>query len=202
MELTKNILLLSLVFINNIFLGESICSSNTPCYPNPLDVSNIAQSTLNATSTCGTPAESFCSKADCTLVCDASVEAQKHPKSYMVDNFNLATYWKSKNLEAPVTIQLDLQQKLILHQVVTTFEIDVPSGVYLERSNDFGKTYGRLAYFAINCLSMFGLTQAAGYSTTNTICLRISTTDITTKTVSMWHRNMVWDEPACRVCIA
>lgn len=163
---------------------ESVCSPQAACYPAPIDVSAVANSKFNVTSTCGNPPETFCSKGDCTLMCNATDPAKMHPKQYMLDAYGLPTYWKSKNLEAPVTIQLDLPQKLILHQVVTTFEIDVPSGIYLQRSQDFGKTYSIIAYFAINCLSLFGRPQDATYKLTDVVCLKITTTDITTKTVS------------------
>ena len=157
--------------------AESVCVDNVPCFPGPLDVSKIGSSQLNVNSTCGSPPETFCSLSDCTLLCNASDPATRHPKEYMTDMFANPTYWKSKNLDAPVIIQLDLNQKLILHQVVVTFELDHPSAVYLQRSQDFGKTFSIISYFAINCVASFGLPESAGYQLTTAVCLPISTAD-------------------------
>eukprot|EP00794_Sanderia_malayensis_P016180 gene16180-17806_t len=188
METAKGIFILSLFLMHRNSYVDCICSSTSACYPVALDVAKLASfSSLNVTSTCGSPREQFCSNNDCNLYCDASSESEKHPPSYLIDTFSLPTYWKSKNLVAPVTIQLTLNQKLILHQVVTTFSIDVPSGVYLERSQDFGRTYQRLVYFARNCLDLFSL-PATDYQLTNVVCLQIKTTDISSKTISYMPR--------------
>ena len=169
------ILLLSVASIlRNV---ESLCVDNVPCFPGPIDVSKMGSSQLSVNSTCGSPPETFCSLSDCTLLCNASDPANRHPKEYMIDTYANPTYWKSKNLDAPVMIQLDLNQKLILHQVVVTFELDHPSAVFLQRSQDFGKTYSIISYFAINCLASFGLPQSAGYQLTTAVCLPISTAD-------------------------
>lgn len=178
--------------------ADSVCVNNVPCFPGPVDVSKIVNSQLNVNSTCGNPPETFCSSINCNLVCNASDPARKHPKEYMIDAYANPTYWKSKNLDAPVMIQLDLNQKLILHQVVVTFDLDHPSAVYLQRSQDFGKTYSIISYFAINCLTSFGVPQSAGYQLITAVCLPISTSD-TSKQVCNGYELFL--SPVCLVSI-
>ena len=180
----------TVTFLNNIQEAESVCLSSTPCYPPPTDVSVLSSSFLNVSSTCGTPPEQFCTATSC-LLCNASSNNDRHPKEFLVDQYSLPTFWKSKNFEAPVYIQVDLGQRLILHQVVITFEFELPNGIYFQSSQDSGSTFRTLVYFARECVTTFSLPVSSGYNGINVVCLRITPVGNTLKRVRT-SRNYSW----------
>lgn len=166
-----------LLLSSNFFqLAESVCTSNVACFPNPEDVvSKISDGSVvfNVTSVCGNPPEAYCSPSTCGLLCNASDSSNRHPKEYMTDVYSLPTYWKSKNLESPVIIQVDLNMKLILHQITVSFQYEYPSHVQIERSQDYGRSYYIIHHNAINCVTSSGLVASSNYQATVPVCMTI-----------------------------
>ena len=159
---------------------DAICINNVPCFPASADVINPATAgsiNFTVTSVCGSPPESFCSPTACGMLCNASDPANRHPKEYMTDVYTAPTFWKSKNLDRPVTVQVDLNQRLILHQVTATFQYDYPSHIRIERSQDYGSSYTIIHHSAIHCLTASGLQPSATYQPLTTVCMAISTSD-------------------------
>lgn len=160
-------------------LIKSQCADNTPCFPPVIDAAKLPAFNLTINSTCGTPAEDFCVSTDCSLVCDASNPSNAHPPSHIIDSYELTTYWKSKNFDEPVFIRIDFGTKLLLHQISITFPFEVlPNGLYIERSQDGGKTYFVLAYYAIRCNDTFNLPTSTRYDGIKVLCFALDPASI------------------------
>lgn len=167
---------------------DAVCTINVPCFPTPVDVlSSTRNINFTVTSVCGSPPEAFCSPTACGMTCNASDPANRHPKEYMTDVYTLPTFWKSKNLVRPVTIQIDFNQRVILHQITATFQYDYPSHTQIERSQDYGNSYVAIHHNAVNCLNSIGRAASATYTPLETVCMTISTSD-TSKAISYMPR--------------
>ncbi|KAL9988631.1 hypothetical protein ACROYT_G003097 [Oculina patagonica] len=135
---------------------QDSCSSG-PCYPPPADISGDFNVTAN--STCGDPPEQYCVNLDCSKVCNANDPNNEHPPRFVNDGFSANTFWKSKNYEYPVVLQLDIGRTFMLYQSVVTFYHELPAAMYLSKSNDSGRTYNPITYFATNCTEYFNLPE-------------------------------------------
>lgn len=144
------------IFAAQIVSCQDSCSSG-PCYPPPSDISKHFNVTAN--STCGDPAEQYCFKLDCTKVCNANDPNNEHPPRFVNDPFEDGKFWKSKNFEYPVVLQLDIGRTFMLYQSVVTFYHELPAAMYLLKSNDSGITYNPLTYFATNCTKFFNMPE-------------------------------------------
>ena len=136
--------------------GQDSCSVG-PCYPSPSNISK--HSNVTANSTCGNPSEPYCVNLDCTNVCNASDENRKHPANFVNDDFREKTFWKAKNYEFPVVLQLEVRRTFMLYQSMVTFFHELPAAMYLLKSNDSGRTWNPLTYFATNCTKYFNLPE-------------------------------------------
>ena len=167
-------------------IAESTCTNDSPCTPPPpqnlLRDGRTNQTFISVSAPCGNPVEEFCSPTTCGLFCNASDANRRYQIQDMIDAESSPTYWKSKNFDAPVTIQIDLNQKLLLHQVTVIFEFDYPSYVFIERSQDFGRSYGLIHHSAINCLVSSGISPSTRYLAKQPVCMAISLT-VTPKAV-------------------
>ncbi|XP_065068970.1 laminin subunit gamma-1-like [Rhopilema esculentum] len=172
-------------------IAESTCTNNAPCTPPPpqnlLRDGRTNQTYISVSAPCGNPVEEFCSPTTCGLFCNASDPNRRYQIQDMIDAESNPTYWKSKNFDAPVTIQIDLNQKLLLHQVTVIFEFDYPSYVFIERSQDFGRSYGLIHHSAINCLTSSGISPSTSYRAKLPVCMEISLT-LSPKAVSYMPR--------------
>ena len=144
------------VFAAQVVSCQNSCSSG-PCYPSPSDIAGKFNVTAN--STCGDPSENYCVKLDCSKVCNANDPDLRHPSSFVNDEFNLNTFWKSKNYEYPVVLQLDMGKTFMLYQSIVTFYHELPAAMYFLKSNDSGRTYRPLTYFATNCTKFFDMPE-------------------------------------------
>lgn len=144
------------VFAVQIVSCQDACSSG-PCYPNPTDIAGNFNVTAN--STCGDPPETFCVNLNCSNVCNANSDGLKHPPSFVNDDINANTFWKSKNYEYPVVLQLDIGRTFMLYQSTVTFYHELPAAMYFLKSNDSGLTYRPITYFATNCTKYFNLPE-------------------------------------------
>ena len=153
---------------------QSYCSPNVACFAPPIDVAKLPTHKLTLNSTCGSPPEYFCVDEDCSLKCDTTNNQTWHPKEYILDDYESLTYWKSKNFDEPVFIQFDFNYTLILHQITLTFQFELPNGMYIQRSQDFGTTFKTLAYFAIQCNDIFDMAESLKYNKLEVVCFSIN----------------------------
>ncbi|XP_027039863.1 laminin subunit beta-1-like [Pocillopora damicornis] len=154
---TSNLLVVLCLFaIFSAVSGQDSCSVG-PCYPSPSDISKYFNVTAN--STCGNPSEPYCVNLDCTNVCNAFDDNLAHNASLVKDDFSKNTFWKSKNYEFPVVLQLEVRRTFMLYQSVVTFYHELPAAMYLLKSNDSGRTWNPLTYFATNCTKYFNLPE-------------------------------------------
>ena len=137
-------------------LGQDSCSVG-PCYPSPSNISKYSNVTAN--STCGNPSEPYCVNLDCINVCNAFDDNLAHNASLVKDDFSKNTFWKSKNYEFPVVLQLEVRRTFMLYQSMVTFFHELPAAMYLLKSNDSGRTWNPLTYFATNCTKYFNLPE-------------------------------------------
>lgn len=137
------------------------CTEGAPCYPSPKDIAAGRNITVN--STCGDPAEQFCIELNCESVCNANDNDLKHPASYINDDYNLGTYWKSKNFEYPVFMQLDLGAIYMLFNSIVTFQHDyhLPAAMHFAKSKDFGASFQPIAYFSTSCSQFYNMTETS-----------------------------------------
>lgn len=144
---------------NNFLLCTASCVEGKPCYPTPKDIAGKRNVTVN--STCGDPVEQFCIELDCSFVCNSNDDTLKHPASYINDRFNLETYWKSKNFDYPVFMQLDLGAIYMLFNSIVTFQHDyhLPAAMYFAKSIDFGSSFQAVAFFAVDCKKSYNMTE-------------------------------------------
>ena len=161
------------IFIQNISFVNGQCISNIPCFPPPIDVGKLVPHKMVINSTCGDIPEDFCVGTDCSLKCDANDPQTSHPGSYLVDSYDLNTYWKSRNFDEPVFIQCDFGFNLILHQITITFQFELPASIYIQRSQDTGNSFTTIIYFAIRCNDTFGMPESVDYNKLELVCLRI-----------------------------
>lgn len=153
---SSNFAVLCLVAIFAAVSCQDPCSTG-PCYPSPSDISKYFNVTAN--STCGDPPEQYCVNLDCSKSCNANDDSLKHPPSFVNDDFNKDTFWKSKNYEYPVVLQLDVGRTFMLYRSVVTFYHELPAAMYLLKSNDSGITWRPITYFATNCTKYFNLPE-------------------------------------------
>lgn len=153
---------------------NSSCAPNVACFAPAVDVAKVPTHKLTINSTCGNPPEYFCVDDDCSLNCDKTNNQTWHPPRYILDDYESLTYWKSQNFDEPVFIQFDFNHKLILHQITITFQFELPNGMYIQRSQDFGKTYNTLAYFAVRCADIFKVRESSKYDKLDVVCFSIN----------------------------
>ena len=148
--------LLANIFAPQIALCQDPCSSG-PCYPPPKDISGDFNVTAN--STCGDPPEQYCAKLECTKVCDAKDPTNEHKASFVNDPSGDGKFWKAKNFEYPVALQFDFGRTFMLYRSVVTFYHELPAAIYLLKSNDSGRTFNPITYFATNCTEFFNMPE-------------------------------------------
>jgi len=96
---------------------------------------------------------------DCSKVCTATDPNNKHPASFVDDPSADGKFWKSKNFEYPVALQVDFGRTFMLYRSVVTFYHELPAAMYLLKSNDSGKTFSPIRYFATNCTVFFNMPE-------------------------------------------
>ena len=193
---TSNLLVVLCLFaIFSAVSGQDSCSVG-PCYPSPSDISKYFNVTAN--STCGNPSEPYCVNLDCTNVCNAFDDNLAHSASLVKDDFSKNTFWKSENYEFPVVLQLEVRRTFMLYQSVVTFYHELPAAMYLLKSNDSGRTWNPLTYFATNCTKYFNLPETPENEREGLKiqCFKIDTATNLNKQVSFFDRTYLF----CRCC--
>ena len=178
------LLVLVIVAAQTVFC-QTTCNTG-PCFPPPLDISGRFNVTAN--STCGEEGspETYCLNLQCDKVCDANDDALKHPASFVQDPITPKTFWKSKNFDYPVVLELDIGSKMLLYRSTVTFFHQLPAAMYFLKSNDSGATYSPLVFFATNCTEYFNMpkTPESEIDALEAQCFEINVVDNTYKQVS------------------
>ena len=151
------VLSLLLICTIHVVSSQNGCTGSGSCLPSPEDIAGKFAVTSN--STCGDPVEQYCVGADCSKVCNANDNGLKHPANYTNDAFSLKTFWKSKNYEFPVYLQIDTGALFMLYQSVITFQHELPAAMYLAKSKDFGATFSEVAFFSSDCRAFFNMEE-------------------------------------------
>ncbi|XP_022780822.1 laminin subunit alpha-3-like isoform X1 [Stylophora pistillata] len=143
-----------------------------PCMASPVNMAY--KRNISSTNTCGNPAGGFCELGPglkC-FECDASKTDKKHSPIYMVDKefdtpYSLedVTWWQSQtwwetnqlgmsNQFNPMRVNITLSFGRRFHisgGITVRFYNERPMAMFLEKSEDFGKTWKVLQYFAFKC---------------------------------------------------
>ncbi|XP_067913691.1 laminin subunit beta-3 [Heterodontus francisci] len=164
-------LFLSLVFASYV-TAQTDCSQRA-CYPTPGDLVIGRVDKLQASSTCGL----YASKRYCTpkmhygrfvpqellqcCICDSRNEynpiyfTNSHRIKNVVPSGALRSWWQSENDQDQVSIQLDMDGKFQLNDILLRFKSPRPAAMMIERSTDFGQTWKPYQYFADDCAASF-----------------------------------------------
>ncbi|MXQ94574.1 hypothetical protein E5288_WYG008704 [Bos mutus] len=155
-------LLLLLYFgLPSLLCAQQACSRGA-CYPPVGDLLIGRTRFLRASSTCGlTKPETYCAQygewqMKCCK-CDSRVahNYNSHQVENVVSSSGPTRWWQSQNDVSPVFLQLDLDRKFQLQDIMMDFKGPVPAGLLIERSSDFGKTWQVYQYLAADCGSAF-----------------------------------------------
>lgn len=101
-----------------------------------------------------------CSPAKCAK-CNAGLPPLSHLAVAMSDSSfrNPNTWWQSAERVDSETVQLDLETEFYFTHLILVFRSPRPAAMTLERSQDFGRTWKMLQYYASNCSAAFGLEE-------------------------------------------
>ncbi|XP_043572577.1 laminin subunit beta-3-like [Chiloscyllium plagiosum] len=160
-------LFLSLVFTSYV-MAQTDCSQ-WACYPTPTDLIAGRADRLQASSTCGLHAsERYCSPRmyygrellQC-CICDSRNDynpvyfTNSHRIQNVAPSGALRSWWQSENDRDQVSIQLDMDGKFQLNDILLRFKSPRPAAMMIERSTDFGQTWKPYQYFADDCAASF-----------------------------------------------
>ncbi|XP_011793429.1 PREDICTED: laminin subunit beta-3 [Colobus angolensis palliatus] len=141
--------------------AQQACSRGA-CYPPVGDLLVGRTRFLRASSTCGlTKPETYCTQhGEWQMKCCKCDSRQPHNYySHRVENVASSSgpmrWWQSQNDVNPVSLQLDLDRRFQLQEVMMEFQGPMPAGMLIERSSDFGKTWRVYQYLAADCTSTF-----------------------------------------------
>uniref|UniRef100_A0A667ZHW3 Netrin 4 n=1 Tax=Myripristis murdjan TaxID=586833 RepID=A0A667ZHW3_9TELE len=95
--------------------------------------------------------------------CNAAIPSQAHPPLAMSDSsFRYPdTWWQSAEGVKEETLQLDLETEFYFTHLILVFRSPRPAAMVLERSQDHGRSWKTLRYFAGDCEAAFGLAEEA-----------------------------------------
>nr|XP_020759910.1 laminin subunit beta-3 [Odocoileus virginianus texanus] len=154
-------LLLLYFGLPSLLCAQQACSRGA-CYPPVGDLLIGRTRFLRASSTCGlTKPETYCTEygewqMKCCK-CDSRLphNYNGHRVENVVSSSGPMRWWQSQNDVSPVFLQLDLDRKFQLQDIMMDFKGPVPAGMLIERSSDFGKTWQVYQYLAADCSSAF-----------------------------------------------
>ncbi|KAL1769962.1 laminin subunit beta-3 [Sigmodon hispidus] len=158
--MTAFFLLLSFA-LPGLLCAQQACSRGA-CYPPVGDLLIGRTQLLQASSTCGlTKPEIYCTQyGEWQMKCCKCDSRLPHNyNSHRVENVASSSgpirWWQSQNDVIPVSLQLDLDKRMQLQDIMMDFKSPMPAGMLIERSSDFGKTWRVYQYLATNCASTF-----------------------------------------------
>lgn len=165
-----------LLYLSLVCRTNSTSCTGQGCFPQSRDLTTVAGASISSNSTCGLAgAEDFCVKRVCTYKCDATVPSQFHGVNLTIDQYDSDSYWKSKNFDENVVLQLDLGHSYFFTEIVATFRFEYPAAMYFAKSNDNGTSWKVLTYFSTNCQEYFGMEEVEENSRNgfDTECFRL-----------------------------
>lgn len=103
-----------------------------------------------------------CPAAKCGK-CNSAVPGQAHPPSAMSDSSFLHpdTWWQSAEGVMEEVLRVDLETEFLFTHLIVVFRSPRPAAMVLERSQDRGRTWETLRYFASDCEGVFGLEEGS-----------------------------------------
>ncbi|XP_008058180.1 laminin subunit beta-3 [Carlito syrichta] len=144
-----------------LLCAQQACSRGA-CYPPVGDLLIGRTQFLRASSTCGlTKPETYCTQyGEWQMKCCKCDSRLPHNyNSHRVENVASSSgptrWWQSQNDVSPVSLQLDLDRRFQLQDIMMEFKGPMPAGMLIERSSDFGKTWRVYQYLAADCTSTF-----------------------------------------------
>lgn len=153
--LTAVILTSSLTFRS---ASSNVCTRES-CFPRTWDLETVRGASVTANSTCGLRgSEEFCVKQQCGYQCNNALPSDFHGANLTIDTVNDDTYWKSKNLDENVVLELSLGHSYFFVEITATFFVKYPAAMYFSKSDDYGATWQTLAYFSSECGKNFNMT--------------------------------------------
>ncbi|ERE72643.1 laminin subunit beta-3 [Cricetulus griseus] len=154
-------LLLLWLALPGLLHAQQDCSRGA-CYPPVGDLLIGRTQLLRASSTCGmTKPETYCTQyGEWQMKCCKCDSRLPHNyNSHRVENVAPSSgpmrWWQSQNDVNPVSLQLDLDKRMQLQDIMMDFKSPMPAGMLIERSSDFGKTWRVYQYLATDCASTF-----------------------------------------------
>ncbi|XP_045392119.1 laminin subunit beta-3 [Lemur catta] len=154
-------LLLLCFALPGLLCAQQACSRGA-CYPPVGDLLVGRTRFLRASSTCGlTKPETYCTQyGEWQMKCCKCDSRLPHNyNSHRVENVASSSgptrWWQSQNDVNPVSLQLDLDSRFQLQDIMIEFKGPTPAGMLIERSSDFGKTWRVYQYLAADCTSAF-----------------------------------------------
>ena len=148
--------------LGNLALGRRVLTQ-TVCGNNGTELS-CSYADPNANMACGT---AKCAK------CNAGLPLLSHLAGAMSDSSfrHPNTWWQSADGVESETVQLDLEAEFYFTHLIIVFRSPRPAAMTLERSQDFGRTWRMLQYYAANCSDTFGLEEGrAGAGRDGAVC--------------------------------
>ncbi|XP_040841221.1 laminin subunit beta-3 [Ochotona curzoniae] len=154
-------LLLLCLALPGLLCAQQACSRGA-CYPPVGDLLIGRTRFLRASSTCGlTKPETYCTQyGEWQMKCCKCDSRLPHNyNGHRVENVASSSgptrWWQSQNDVSPVSLQLDLDSRFQLHDIMMDFKGPMPAGLLIERSSDFGKTWRVYQYLAADCTLAF-----------------------------------------------
>ncbi|KAM8816498.1 laminin subunit beta-3 isoform 1-T3 [Rhynchonycteris naso] len=154
-------LLLLCFFLPSLLCAQQACSRGA-CYPPAGDLLIGRTRFLRASSTCGlSRPETYCTQyGEWQMKCCKCDSRLPHNyNSHRVENVASSSgptrWWQSQNDVNPVSLQLDLDKRFQLQDIMIDFKEPMPRALLIERSSDFGNTWHVYQYLAADCSSAF-----------------------------------------------
>uniref|UniRef100_A0A3Q1GUA5 Netrin 4 n=1 Tax=Acanthochromis polyacanthus TaxID=80966 RepID=A0A3Q1GUA5_9TELE len=136
-----------------------------------------------------------CPAATCSR-CNSAIPSQAHPPSAMSDSsFRYPdTWWQSGEGVKVETLQLDLETEFLFTHLILVFRSPRPAAMVLERSQDRGRTWKTLRYFARSCEEEFGVAEGSPVGESRATCTSkysgafpCSRGEVIYRALSPWH---------------
>uniref|UniRef100_A0A8C4RX20 Laminin subunit beta 3 n=1 Tax=Erpetoichthys calabaricus TaxID=27687 RepID=A0A8C4RX20_ERPCA len=161
----------------SLAMAQRDCSRGA-CYPPTGDLLVGRISSLKASSTCGlTSPEVLCSALGQRQIkcCTCDSRQPKNQNAHRIENVapqeGPYRWWQAQKGVENVTVQLDLDRKFQLGDMVLDFKGPRPEAFVIERSTDYGKTWQPYLYLATDCRSSFpGISTKAPNNLQDTYC--------------------------------